>query len=199
MNHKFAREGFEQQLIQQQEEKPNSLLLGKRIPKDFFITQGTGESDLTIHAGSYHLALREAGIERHNIMVYSSTLPSIATEIKKPKSQDQGAVMETIMAVSNAKTGERASAGIVFGWLHHKKTNEKYGGVVCEYNGNDSEGDVKKMLQGNIMELYENGYSEDYVLKDPKFIIKSFIPKKKFGTALVALCFTNYVYPVIKQ
>jgi hypothetical protein len=23
------------------------------------------------------------------------------------------------------------------------------------------------------------------------------VPQKKFGTALVALCFTNYIYPII--
>ncbi len=27
------------------------LVIGNRIPKDYFITTGTGESDITIHAG----------------------------------------------------------------------------------------------------------------------------------------------------
>ena len=52
-------------IIQKQILKENSdtfMLLANRIPKDFFITSGIGESDLAIHAGSYHLALREAGI-----------------------------------------------------------------------------------------------------------------------------------------
>ena len=39
------------------------ILLGNRIPKDFFVTEGTGQSDITVHAGSYHLALRDAGID----------------------------------------------------------------------------------------------------------------------------------------
>ena len=58
------------------------MLVGNRIPKDFFVTTGTGESDLTIHAGSYHLALKNAGIEMCNIMTYSSILPNIATLVK---------------------------------------------------------------------------------------------------------------------
>ena len=113
----------------------HNLLIGCRIPKDFFITGGTGESNITIHAGSYHLALKKAGIEMCNIMTYSSILPSIANKIKKPNKLVHGSVMETIMAVSNAEKGKRATVGIIFGWLFDKKTGEKYGGLVCEYNG----------------------------------------------------------------
>ncbi len=44
------------------------LLLGNRIPHEFFITKGSGESDITIHAGSFHLALCNAGIGMKNIV-----------------------------------------------------------------------------------------------------------------------------------
>jgi len=91
------------------------FLIGNRIPKDYFITKGSGESDITIHAGSYHLALKDAGIEMCNIMTYSSILPSIAKEINKPKQIVHGEVMESIMAVSHSKKGKIASAGIIFG------------------------------------------------------------------------------------
>ena len=57
-----------------------SLLIGNRIPQTFFTTSGVGESDITVHAGSYHLALKEAGIERCNIITYSSILPGIIDE-----------------------------------------------------------------------------------------------------------------------
>ena len=65
-------------LIQKEEldtKEFSQIIAGNRIPKDFFITGGIGQSDITVHAGSYHLALREAGIEPYNIMVYSSKLP----------------------------------------------------------------------------------------------------------------------------
>ena len=174
----------------------NNILIGCRIPKDFFITKGVGESEITTHAGSYHLALKEAGIEMCNIMTYSSILPKIANETRKPKVMVHGAVMETIMAVSNCKKGERATAGIIFGWLYDKKTNEKYGGLVCEYNGDLTKNEAGKQLNESLKELYSNGFSEKYELKDKKLILKSFIPKKKFGTALVSLCFTNYLVPI---
>ena len=60
------------------------ILVGNRIPKDYFITKGTGESNIAIHAGSYHLALQQAGIEMVNIITYSSILPRIANRINKP-------------------------------------------------------------------------------------------------------------------
>ena len=44
------------------------IVVGNRIPKDYFVTKGHGESDITVHAGSYHLALKQANIETFNIM-----------------------------------------------------------------------------------------------------------------------------------
>ena len=132
-----------------------------------------------------------------NIMTYSSILPSIANEIKKPKKIIHGSVMETIMAVANTKKGKRATAAIIFGWLHNKKTGEKYGGLVCEYNGSLTETKARKQLKESLNELYNNGFSKKYSLQEPSLISKSFIPKKNFGTALVSLCFTSYVFPQI--
>jgi arginine decarboxylase len=174
------------------------LITGNRVPKDFFITSGSGQSDITIHAGSYHLALREAKIERCNIICYSSILPAIANKIDiDADSLTHGAVMETITACANSKQGERATAAIIFGWLYNKQTGEKYGGLVCEYNGNKTEELAVEELNASLRELYENGYSEDYDLKDIELHSKSFVPDKKFGTALVAICFVNYEHPVL--
>lgn len=179
------------------EEEMQGLLIGNRIPKDYFVTKGKGESDITIHAGSFHLALKDAEIERYNIMTYSSILPAIAKEIEKPARQIHGSVMETIMACADAEQGERATAGIIYGWLYDRLTEKKYGGLVCEYNGNIEEETVKKQLRASLEELYINGFSDDYHLDDIKIITESFVPQKRFGTALVALCFTNYLYPII--
>ena len=78
--------------------------IGNRIPQDFFVTSGVGESDITVHAGSFHLALREAGIERFNIMQYSSILPAIARETPRGSYNGMhGEVMETIMACADVE------------------------------------------------------------------------------------------------
>lgn len=175
----------------------NGMVIGNRIPKDYFITKGTGESDITIHAGSYHLALRKAGIERANIMTYSSILPAIATKIDKPHTYQHGEVMESIMAVAHGSKGERVSAGIIYSWLNNRKDGTKYGGLVCEHNGNYQLPVLMEMLYASLNELYVNGFEKDYYLSEPTLITESFVPEKTYGTALVALCFTSYFYPVI--
>lgn len=192
-------------VFQTQNDEPNKLIKGvlvaNRIPKDYFISQGTGESDIAIHAGSYHLALKEAGIEMANIITYSSILPAIATEIPKPKSRSivHGSVMETIMSVSTVEKGERATAGIIYGWLYDRETRQKFGGLVCEHQGSFSEIELRKSLRESLEELYINGFDGEFEMSetDIHYITESFIPKKKYGTALVSICFTNYIYPII--
>jgi arginine decarboxylase len=174
------------------------LVIGNRIPKDYFITSGTGESDITVHAGSYHLALKNAGIEMANIMTYSSILPGIANKTDKPEKITHGAVVESIMAVANGEAGEQLSAGIIYGWLYDRNTGDKYGGLVCEHNGNFSEEELTYKLEASLNELYINGFEENYSLHDIEVLKQSFITRKKYGTALVALCFTNYLYPVFE-
>jgi len=173
-----------------------NLLVGCKIPKDYFITKGKGQSNIAIHAGSYHFALKDAGIEVCNIMTYSSVLPAVATEIEKPLKLVHGSVMETIMAAAHAEKGKNATAGVIYGWLYNKETQEKYGGLVCEYHGQLSEKEAKSQLSESLEELYINGFSEEYDLKEIKIITEHIVPEKNFGTALVALCFTNYLYPV---
>jgi arginine decarboxylase len=176
---------------------PEALIVGNRIPKDYFVTKGTGHSDIAIHAGSYHLALKQAGIEMANIITYSSILPKIANRVDYPEHIEHGAVMETIMSVCNAEKGQRATAGITYGWLYDKITGEKYGGLVCEHQGNQSEEELQQSLGDSLEELYVNGFDDRFDLRDITVLLESFVPEKKYGTALVALCFTSYHYPIL--
>ncbi|MEI8012608.1 MAG: pyruvoyl-dependent arginine decarboxylase [Candidatus Omnitrophota bacterium] len=179
------------------EKQFQSLTIGARIPKDYFVTSGVGECDITVHAGSFHLALRDAGIERYNIMTYSSIMPGIARLIPKPKDLVHGCVIETIMACASMEKGVRATAGIIYGWLYHRKTRQRYGGLVCEYNGSLTAQEAGEQLHASLQTLYKNGFEDEYELRDEKLTTESFVPKKKYGTALVAICFSNYVYPVL--
>lgn len=181
------------------------LVIGNRIPKDFFISQGHGESDLTDHAGSYHLALKAAGVECYNHMTYSSILPAIAREVPKPQTYEHGSVLETIAAVKTVDRfneahihDPRVTAGIIYAWLHHQQTGQKHGGLVCEYSGNESVGGAEQILQASLREIYGNGFSERYRLTEPKMVIESFTPQKRYGTALVIMGFTSYMVPVIE-
>ncbi|KPK80357.1 MAG: hypothetical protein AMS27_17105, partial [Bacteroides sp. SM23_62_1] len=133
------------------------ILTGNRIPIDYFETSGTGESDITIHAGSYHLALKSAQIEMCNIIAYSSILPGIARKIEKPGHIEHGAVMESIMSVCHAEKGERATAGIIYGWLSEKYSGKRFGGLVCEHYGNYDEKKLERRLKASLEEIYWNG------------------------------------------
>ena len=176
-----------------------NVVIGKKIPRDFFITSGVGESDITVHAGSYHLALKDAGIEMCNIMNYSSILPRIACEVERPDDLEHGSVMEVISAVANCEKGGRGTAGIIFGWLYDRESGEKYGGLVCEYNGSKSIEEAGVELRMSLNELYTNGFDERFELRDIAVNSKSVEPSKKFGTALVAICFVSYVVPLINR
>lgn len=175
----------------------SGFFTGNRIPANYFETSGTGESDIAIHAGSYHLALKAANIEMCNIMTYSSILPGIANKIERPSEITHGAVLESIMSVCNAEKGQQATAGIIYSWLFDRQDQTRFGGLVCEHEGNYDIHELERRLKASLEELYQNGYSERYILGEPHILSESFIPRKAYGTALTALCFTSYYHPVI--
>jgi hypothetical protein len=66
----------------------NYQLLGNRIPYEYFITKGKGESNagsegLPYETGSYDAALNNAGIENCNVIEYTSVIPTEAKQISK--------------------------------------------------------------------------------------------------------------------
>lgn len=174
------------------------MLLGNRIPHEFFITKGSGESDITIHAGSFHLALCNAGIGMKNIITYSSVLPAEARQIAMPERMKQGDVMEVIMATGHCRKGERITAGMAVAWLTNPGSGERVGGLVCELSGNYPVEEIQEKLRESMQEIYRHGYVA-YSLGELQLITESFVPHKQFGTALVALCFNSYLYPVINS
>ena len=175
------------------------IVVGCRVPRSFFVATGTGQSDYDIHAGSYHLALRAAGVENYNHMKYSSILPGIAREVAQPKKYTHGAVLETIAAQCDSTAGEIATAGIIYSWLLDPKTDLRYGGLVCERAAHLPEEEVKALLETSLQEIYEDGYTQRYVLGEPHFITSSFTPEKKHGTALALIGFVDYVVQLIRN
>ena len=106
-----------------------SKYVGNLIPHTFFVTKGSGESDLELHAGSYHMALHDAGISDFNIMVYSSVLPATAhiasmDEIDLPPF---GSELKTILAVSHGQQDEFVSAGVVYAWMYADENFDQEG------------------------------------------------------------------------
>lgn len=172
--------------------------IGNRVPMRYFVTRGAGQSDITQHAGSYHLALQAAGIERANVITYSSILPAGATEVPRESYEiTHGEVMETIMAVGTCRYGETVTAALGWGWLTHRVTGRRGGGLVAEYSGSLSLDDAEPHVRSMLDELWRAGLDDDWLLYDVRVLQDRISPVKMYGTALVALCFTSYRVPIL--
>ena len=178
-----------------------TLILGNRIPQDYFITWGFGESDVSIHAGSYDDALKNANIENCNIIKYSSVMPPEAREVPRPGKIHHGAVLETIQAEMSGEQGEILTAGLITWKVQEKSDGLLLGGFVAEYSGHASEETARKNLEAAMCGMNERrGYAkEHHVTTGIQTVVKSFSPKRRYGTVIVAIGFTSYIWPVIGE
>ena len=179
-------------------------VFGVRVPKDYFIGGGIGETDLgggidPWETGSYDLALKDAKIHNFNIIQYTSVMPKHAVRHKYEDIKDQlyhGAVLETIMANINGKQGEIITAGIVTADIHLTADGSHLGGFVCEYEGHDPEEIAKKTLHDSIHGLMERRYQANEVkVSNIEYHIKSLEVKKKFATVISFIGFVSYMFP----
>ncbi len=182
---------------------------GPKIPKAYIATTGTGQSDDGIlrdpyyEIFSYDLALLEAGIENFNVVYYTSILPPESYEIPLnsiKKSFHHGAVLEAIIAKAGGVRGDTVAAGIGRAWA--EDADGKFiGGLVEEYEYvySQKEIDAETAKKDAIMELTR---SLDHALTirglkqkgEMKFNITSVYIQKKYGVALAALGFVDFIY-----
>jgi len=160
-----------------------SKYVGNLIPHTFFVTKGSGESDLELHAGSYHMALHDAGISDFNIMVYSSVLPATAhiasmDEIDLPPF---GSELKTILAVSHGQQDEFVSAGVVYAWMYADENFDKK---------------VARLIRV-INDLHQKTYGH-YYLGELNFVTEGITIEKRYGTALAGLCFIDFQQPEVE-
>ena len=165
-----------------------------RIPHEFFITKGSGCSDLALHPGSYHMALFDAGIHEFNILGYSSVLPATAKLLTKDEVDlpEFGSELSTIMACASGFYGEHISAGIIYAWLYENEDmDKKIGGIVCELAGYFDVESLEERLYSVIKDMHKKTFPK-YVMGEPQVITESLTIDKRYGTALVSMCFVNY-------
>jgi pyruvoyl-dependent arginine decarboxylase len=199
------------------------LVLGNRVPYEYFITKGKGESDagskfLPYETGSYDAALTEAGIQNANVIEYTSVMPTEAKEISKEEGlrrMQWGEVMEVIKAQANGDKGSTISSAVMITTVHDP--NGRYlGGFACEYSGSDTRKVVEQSLEKSIEGMIErrgygsakNGvkmYHDNITDKGYKihpgkiFEYESLDVKKKHGSVLTAICFVSYKYPTLSK
>ena len=174
---------------------------GNLIPDTFFVAKGSGDSELEKHAGSYHMALFDAGIADYNIMTYSSVIPATAhlvtmDEVDMPPF---GSELKTIMAVSHGYQDEFVSAGVVYAWMYRDENfDDKAGGLVCEVSGRYRIEELEARLIRVINDLHQKTYRHLY-LGDLNFVTEGLTIEKRYGTALAALCFIDFMQPEVKK
>jgi len=178
---------------------PHYLEIGCRIPKDYFWVIGWGESDVGIETGSYDAALTMAGIENFNVMLYTSVLPPEAFELPHLPDIHHGSVLEGIIAVQHTdRPGTKITAGLLMAKVF-RKSGSYLGGFACEYAANgtveEAHANLREAMEGLFMWRYSPAL---YRLEFGKSVVRTFTPKKSFGTVLVGIAFSSYLSPVLK-
>jgi arginine decarboxylase len=199
------------------------IILGNRVPYEYFITTGKGESaagseGLPYETGSYDAALNDAGIQNTNVIEYTSVMPTEAKEISKEEGLKRiqwGEVMECIKAQSNGKKGSKVSAAVMITSITDPK-GKYLGGFACEYSGSGIRKDAEVSLLESIYGMIKRrGYGsikgELQIYKDNKtntgFIIhpgKIFVYEhldvvEEHGTVFAAICFVSYKFPTFMK
>lgn len=199
------------------------LILGNRVPYEYFITKGKGESDagstfLPYETGSYDAALNDAGIQNCNVIEYTSVMPIESKEISKEaglKRLQWGEVLECIKAQANGDKGDKISVGVITTSVY-APSGKYLGGFACEYSGSLSRVDVEmslaKSIEGMIarrgygtasggLKMYkDNITSNGYKIHPGEiFIYESLDVKQKHGSVLASICFVSYKYPTLSN
>lgn len=198
-----------------------NIIVGNRVPYEFFITSGAGESDagskgLPFETGSYDEALTNAGIENANVIEYTSVIPTGAKEISKEEGIGRvqwGEVLECIKAQANGKKGEFISAAVMTTSVFDKKGNY-LGGFACEYSGSGTKAEAQRSLEVSIAGIIERRKygsvpTSGILYKDVKtsdgytihagadFVYDGLKIKKHHGSVFTAICFVSYQIPML--
>ncbi len=191
---------MKQKTIQRTQFKIGELVIGARVPYQYFIVQGSGESDFSYHPGAYDIALENAGgVQDYNHITYSSILPKDAVRIPyPPKKYDHGAVLESITA--EAGKGRLNPKILTSGLILTKvfKNGNYIGGLVAEYNGEGTKDDCRKFLKLNMEGMVKRRFGAETETED-EFFIESIEPKSKYACAIVMLGFVSYKVPILEQ
>ena len=201
------------------------IILGNRVPYEFFITQGKGESNagskgLPYETGSYDAALFDAGIQNTNVIEYTSVMPTESKEITKEeglKRLQWGEVIECIKAQANGKRGSKISAAVITTSVTDPK-GKYLGGFACEYSGSGTKEDAEQSLLQSIvgmierrgygvmkesgkMQLYKDNVTDKgYKIHPGKNFIYEYLDvKEEHGSVFTAICFVSYKFPALKK
>lgn len=201
------------------------IILGNRVPYEYFITKGKGESNtgsegLPYETGSYDAALFEAGIQNANVIEYTSVMPTDSKQISKEeglKRLQWGEVLECIKAQSNGKKGSKISAAVITTSVIDPK-GKYLGGFAVEYAGSGTKQDAEaslaesitgiierrgygKLKGGGNLKLYKDNITDNgYKIHPGKiFEYENLDVTKEYGSVFTAICFVSYKIPTLNK
>jgi arginine decarboxylase len=199
------------------------LILGNRVPYEYFITTGKGESNagsegLPYETGSYDAALTDAGIQNTNVIEYTSVMPTESKEITKEeglKRLQWGEVLECIKAQANGKRGSKISAAVMTTTIIDPR-GKFLGGFACEYSGSGTKKEAEKSLSqsisgmikrrgyGNIkgdVQMYKDNKTDTgYIIHPGKiFVYNDLDVDQEHGSVFTAICFVSYKFPTLSK
>ena len=195
------------------------VILGNRIPVEYFVTSGKGEASvgsegLPYETGSYDAALNDAGIENANIVKYTSLVPPGCARVSRAaglRGLRWGEVLESIMAQANGAKGAHIAAAVMVTDVYDQH-DRHLGGFACEYSGRGSRKEALRSLMGSVSGMVERrglGNVRGQLQEKKKaatdkgfrivpaaiFEYESMTVKESHGTVLAALCYIKHMYP----
>lgn len=149
------------------------------LPKEYFLTSGSGESDVSA-LNAFDSALAKAGIAHCNLVPTSSIIPVHAIEVESAEIKP-GSITFVVMAEAKGKRGERISAGVAY-----IRPRGNRHGMVVESSGNSSREELEDAL---LKELEEMCRRRNFDFYEPKTVVEELDVRMNYGSALAALVF----------
>lgn len=184
------------------------LLTKNRIPKDFILTKGYGDTDVgpghdPWETGSFDMAREMAQIENFNIMRYTSILPPEATEISIEQAKPlyhPGAVMECIISQMNGYEGDRLCAGVGIVQVRRRYDGQLISNYAAEYIGYADEAGAQKFLHRSLTHEFARRYDpREYYMENEKHCIQVHEVEHRYGTCIAVIGFVTYIYPILGE
>lgn len=176
--------------------RSQTFLSGGRVPRSYFFAKASAESDEQPDVGCRDQAWVAAGLGTVNVVPGVSSLPIEAEEIDPPQRLSAGAMLDAAVAEISGAQGQRLTAAIRLARVRAKQTGESLGGLIVTYRGHADQAQALDRLEQSLQRAFARRYPQaDSELANRRTIVESLTPKRKFGTVLVAVVFTDVIHP----
>ncbi len=159
-------------------------ILNQLLPRKVFFTTGKASHEDPLM--SFELALRDAGIEKFNIVQVSSILPPSCEIIERDEGIKNLIPGQIIFCVMARKTSNEYGKTIYASIGVAVPNDPTKNGYLTEYYGYCNEDDdVGKLAEDSAIYMFKSAFNEDPA-KSFSVTVKTKVEKDKYTTALAA-------------